>query len=80
MRRRGVNMSLAPHRLIAQPPGSIHHHTEEQVSPMKISCISAAANIHCDTVNRIGTVALRISQARAYLIQPSHLGNRPRHS
>src|SRR6202167_15252 len=69
MRRDGMNVSLASYWFGAQTPTGICDDAEKQHSPLELQAMLFASHIHHDRIDGVGTIALRITQTAADIIE-----------
>ena len=64
-----MNMSLAANWLFSQLACRVHDNAKQKHPPREFVAVFMTANVHRDRVNRVRTIAHRISQAETNLIQ-----------
>jgi len=64
-----MNVSLAAHWLLTQPPAGVRDRPKQQEAFAKFCGIAHHAHVHCDSIHGIGFCAIRIAQALANIVK-----------
>lgn len=68
-----MNVPLAAHRLLTQPPTCVRDRSEQQEAFAKFRGIAHLAHVHRNSIHGIWPRAIRIAQALANIVEFAHL-------